>query len=128
MAISYSQDVIVMGEQEDLLALFPFWFKGNIKGTRIRLSGSMDYACPMSFHDASKKHPNLVFLETHFCDASFMRKIDVITNGKVYLLYNEEYEEDMGGEFDFEFEPLTFKDAWDKFRRMSIDELRGLCA
>ena len=127
MSISYSQDTIVMGDTENLLALFPFWFERNIKGTRLHLSSGMDHACPMRFHEVSKKHPDLVFLETSFCDTDGMRKIHVTINGEDRLLYDEELENDMGGEFDFEFEPLLYKKAWDKFFMMSAEELRALC-
>tara|TARA_Y100000310_G_C20134633_1_gene557425 strand:- start:155 stop:547 length:393 start_codon:yes stop_codon:yes gene_type:complete len=125
MAISYIQDVIVMGDQNDLMELFPFWFERNIKGTRVHLSGSMDYARPMRFHNVSKKHPNLVFLETSFCDTDGMRKIYVIVNGRYQLLYDEMLENDLGGEFDFEFEPVPYKDTWKKFSRMSTEELKA---
>jgi hypothetical protein len=126
MAISYSQDAIVMGDTKDLLELFPFWFEKNLKGTRLHLSSGMNYACPMRFHDVSKKHPNLVFLETLFCDTDFRRTIRVTSNGKSQVLYDEAIEEDMGGEFEFNFEPTNHKDAWNKFSMMPTEELKAV--
>lgn len=126
MAIAYLQEVVVMGKPEKLVELFPFWHKDNL-AERVWISSAMDYACPMSFKKLSKKHPDLVFLENYACDVDSMWKIVIIVNGQRRELYDEAIEEDMGGEFEFEFEKTEFKDAWHKYLMMSIGELRALC-
>lgn len=126
MAIAYHQEVVVMGKPEKLTELFPFWHKDNLS-ERVWISSAMDYACPMSFRKLSKKYPDLVFLENYVCDANGMWQIEIIVNGQWRKLYDEMIEEDMGGEFEFEFEKTEFKDAWRKFMRMSTEELRALC-
>lgn len=125
MAIAYHQEVVVMGNAEKLTELFPFWHKGNLS-EKIWVSSAMDYACPMSFKELSKQYPDLVFLENYVCDVDGMRQIEVIANGQWRHLYNEALEEDMGGEFEFEFKKTEYKDAWRKFLFMNIEELRDL--
>ena len=127
MAISYSQEVVVMGAAKKLAELFPFLHKENLS-ERIWIRAGMNYACPMSFKELSKKYPDLVFLENYFCDVDGMSNIKIIANGQWRLLYDEQLEEDMGGEFEFEFEKTEFKDAWQKFLFMSAEELKKLLA
>ena len=126
MAIAYHQEVVVMGNAEKLTELFPFWHKENLS-ERVWVSSAMDYACPMSFRELSKKHPDLVFLENYACDTDGMMKIEIIANGQWRKLYDQELEEDMDGEFEFEFPVTEYKDAWRKFLSMSAAELRALC-
>ena len=133
MAISYMQEVIIAGPPKELRKLLPFWHENAHMAEKIsyvHLSSSMNYGLPMCIGEASLTHPELVFLESHFCDTNGQRTIRAFCNGKYKELYDEklenEIEEDYA-ELGQVYNREEFFDAWNRCRMMGYEGLVDIC-